>query len=417
MAALYAIVLLIAMRERITGKPIWRTSFQWVSTLQSVHAGEISILALLETLISMFMALLVAVDSNRWLHIVAGACSAPVFLLRTERSNSLALRWWDRMLFGLFGVIAAPRDWLDQEDQSDTPARRIPLLLLVLSYYRLLLAMIGASAVLAKSAATMVCLVRHPLEALIAFPENWRRAMFCIDIVCDPEPIPGLESQSERFPRRYRRAQQMRYSVFREQAKRDPRSGNLMMVLLTLHAPAIMYRLLLKSTAVVWLPFLWIAWRTSSTLPLRTRLKLIVRDSFGRVVLWYSVGVMLLFFLKISVYNRVASVVESWQRFPLSAALDFYVDQYRLPWWQLASGVNAVFAILLFVLASRQLLLIEERVREEAGMRWVDGIIRAMTFVRSTLATYVIGCTFYITIREATRWKLPPLGEKLFPWP
>ncbi len=67
------------------------------STLESVEAGEVSVLAVLETVLAVSVALYVAFRFDYTMHIAFGAIVAPFLMLRTTRSTLLGVRSLDRI--------------------------------------------------------------------------------------------------------------------------------------------------------------------------------------------------------------------------------------------------------------------------------------------------------------------------------
>lgn len=66
----------------------------WWSAAQTVHRGDISVLAIVETIAATSLSLWVAIRYQTISHLVVGACVAPLLLLRTEQSVRLGLKWF-----------------------------------------------------------------------------------------------------------------------------------------------------------------------------------------------------------------------------------------------------------------------------------------------------------------------------------
>ena len=69
---------------------------RWVSSKESVTKGEVSVLAIVETLCAIALVFYLSSHFNtlRWLAIAM--CVSPLLLLRTKLSTRLGLRWFNR---------------------------------------------------------------------------------------------------------------------------------------------------------------------------------------------------------------------------------------------------------------------------------------------------------------------------------
>jgi len=71
---------------------------RWVSSKESVAKGEVSVLAIVETLCAIALVFYLSSHFNtlRWLAIAM--CVSPLLLLRTEVSTRLAIDWFDQII-------------------------------------------------------------------------------------------------------------------------------------------------------------------------------------------------------------------------------------------------------------------------------------------------------------------------------
>ena len=67
------------------------------STAESVDKGEISILAIVETIAATSLAIYLSVKFGSFKWIAWSACIAPFLLLRTEQSTVLGIKLWDEI--------------------------------------------------------------------------------------------------------------------------------------------------------------------------------------------------------------------------------------------------------------------------------------------------------------------------------
>ena len=68
------------------------------STAKSAHAGEITKLAIVETLLSVALYISICIVQGSWRYLAAAVAVAPFMLFRTERSADWALAYWRRWI-------------------------------------------------------------------------------------------------------------------------------------------------------------------------------------------------------------------------------------------------------------------------------------------------------------------------------
>ena len=225
----------------------------------SLHRG-MTYLAIVETILATSAAMLVAVIYHTLLHIAFGAGIALLLLLRTPRSTALT----HKLL--TFFSSAYPDCRCHATSYPQPPAkpkrrllRAIWLIILLLPLFCLL----GIFVLIAKVLATVLSFLRHPVESICAIPANWFRVVFTMDCMHPPEVIPeieGVAADSILSP--------LKWTYFAQETRtflrRNVYGKWLVLAILTptvvlfVYAPALLYRLALKSTAVIFLPFVWI---------------------------------------------------------------------------------------------------------------------------------------------------------------
>ena len=182
--------------------------------------------------------------------------------------------------------------------------------------------------------------------------------------------------------------------------------------ILSLLALAFLYLWSIKSTALVWLPLLWIIPMATTDEPLATRLKLVNRSSWGRLVGGLSIITLVLFALRLLLFDAVPGFVpESALHDLLAAAL----WPEGLPMWTVASASNSVIALALFFGSSHALIRIEDG-GDATTMKGTDLAVRTASVCRAGLSIYSALCVLYIVATLVPELDLPPLGTKLFPW-
>lgn len=88
------------------------------STRESVEAGEISVLAIVETLAAMLLSIFIAVQFGTLKWIAVSCCVAPLLLLRTEKSVSLCLKMFESFETWLMGFMKRSPERIKTGDRS-----------------------------------------------------------------------------------------------------------------------------------------------------------------------------------------------------------------------------------------------------------------------------------------------------------
>ena len=129
---------------------------------------------------------------------------------------------------------------------------------------------------------------------------------------------------------------------------------------------------------------------------------------------WYSFAVLLLFLLKIYLYNFAAHVASALESYPVWGVIKNYAVLDALPPWQIAAAINSSFTVGCFFIADY--LLHEMEAGRQISTRAVQTSFRWSFMIRNVLGIYIGLCTAYITAQTASKWRLPPLAERIFPW-
>lgn len=152
---------------------------RWISDRQSAENREVSVLALIETVLAGIAAYFIYHWQQTTWHFAVAACLAPFLLLRTDRINSLSFRMTEKL-----HQLAFPFTGSDSPPISETFFNRsISILMIPLPVTILVI----------KFAATISNLFAHPLETIGEIPRNWDRVVLCTDTGAIPELIPTIE--------------------------------------------------------------------------------------------------------------------------------------------------------------------------------------------------------------------------------
>ena len=361
------------------------------STKESVARGEVSILAIVETLLAIALVFYLSAHFNtlRWLAVAM--CVSPLLLLRTEESVRLGIDIFDRM-----------RYWPTRESMGFKDVLGWFDLLVVTMIVAQAMGFVVVMAPAVRFIATVVSFARHPLVALREIPKNWFRITFGVDTKVPPEVIPEHSTAQigalwEGFPDNF------------------PNRLVLMIPFIPIFLPAILYRFSLKATSIIYAPLVFVAHSTfSEGADLRTKLELIKRGDLSRIRVWYGVIAILAFAAKLVLMMNLPGFTDWWNEHPASRFLALYVAPAEIPKWQLAELANSALAIGAMLFARRALLGYDlQHPWPEVAVKRLLGLVSGLRWV---LALYAILCTGYITMRAAQHWHWPALGEQWLPW-
>lgn len=385
------------------------------STRESIDRGELSVLAIIETLLAivLLIALTVWFDTLKWM---AVACAlAPVMLLRTKESVNNGLQWWEHLrsapkfphvvhVFSTIAIVAI----------SFMVARLIgsywwiPLILL-LSMSGLWSA-IGLVAIYysIRSSATILEAFRKPFQSFCSIPENWICIVLQTDSHTPPEFLPShyvapADLVRMTFASVRPRFQKMIKSLH---ARHPGWLATLVRWLwntsrVGLYPFTTVYRASVKAACVIYLPLLWLA-RKAQYLPrtsVRAMLQDYLIDDIQRVRRWLATISVTTLMAKVFIWWNLAEA-RSWvyEHVPvwgLKVLHDWslYLDPQHVPWWQITPALNGLLALSLMIYA-RRVLNLKDHISPDAVVlrNWrIANVLSAM------LSIYTIICVVHIT--------------------
>lgn len=376
------------------------------STTESVKRGEVSVLAIAETLAAVTLVFYLSAHFNTLKWLAFAMCLAPLLLLRTEESTRLSIKWYDgiydspsEVVFGL--------DKLDRWQQAHKIDVRLWQVFYRLAHVLHVIAIVPLGLVappIIRSAATFIGLMKTPSGAVQAIPKNWARVTLATDSAIAPELIPDHPSDLFRL--------WMEPPSEESWVKNAPAAA---VMFLLLFLPSLLYRWSLKATSIIYAPLVFVLHSTfRHVADLRTKLELIKRSDLTRISTVYALIFITAFLLKLVCMMNLPGFADWWNAHPMSQFAALYVAPAEIPMWQLASLTNCVLALAVMG-GVRQALL-----RIELGTPWPEGVLRhALGFttgVRWLLSLYTILCTGYVTMNAARGWHWPTLGTKWLPW-
>lgn len=372
---------------------------RWVSTPESVRAGEVSVLAIIETLLAMAGSVWLGVYFDSWWHVFIWAAIAPFLLLRTDESCNRGLR---------------ALKWID-----DQIGYRTIFIIGVTT---------GLMFVGIKIGCTVIGVLTDFVGCIRAIIPNWKRAVFVLDFKESPEILPLPNTQALIGDPEDVKVWFICGDVLgglRRDLKSHWRDLSWLLevfAMVTITMIAVAYRLSLKSTALIWFPLIWAlspAKKAERTWPQQLRIE---RDwGVPQLVLVVSLLSLALLAFKYSAWAaryELAMSVEAWPRIlgatPLAEALVAFIRPGQIPIWQVATAVNSLLGIGAYVLISYWLA----RYKNDDPPRdsTISTTLASGSFVRRLLSSYVILCNLYMAGRLAMKLPVPSIDTRLFPW-
>lgn len=384
----------------------------WISTPSSVEARRPTVLAVVETILALGVAILFVglVTPKFWL---AWCSLVPFMLLRTDRATRLGQSRY-RKLHDMYEA-----KWGHIRHDSS----RAPRLILVGGCAAL---RFGCVMLWLRIAILMRDIYRNPVGCIRSVPANWLRVVLCVDLAYSPEIITGQNLVArEKDAARFFYLAQSAIEVFRTGGISTKflviTLGSVLFVIAYL--PSLLFRVAVKSTCIVWLGLLWgsmfthISNRRIGPLKSETQCanycRLLVADPLLKASVLFSMAVIVLVFAKVA----QASVPLPDQIFgsrPIATWIREIVAPDSVPPWQWASCVVSAATVCAVYLATREVNrnLLGATTDSRAAVR---KIVYCQAVIW-TLRAYVISCTLYITWQVLSVLKLPPLGDKIAPW-
>lgn len=397
-----------------------------VSNLTASHRGELSALAIAETVAMSGASLWVAVRYETLLHIAVAAILASLLLFRTRQSDRLCQRWSSQLETWRFRAFSPRGPW-------------------TWSYaWRNWCFPFGLVAI--RAAGIVASFTRRPLVHFIAIRKNWRRLALCTDFATPVEAIPGAG-----FPNRtflpYGSAWPLTsgemWAELRSRFRPHPAGnkpglnrgsvrfwlGESLMVLSVgvaggiLLAPALLQRLSFKSVAVLFLPLLFVVNSDviRPDLKVADRLKEFAQDNASRLKAAWSILMVVVVGGSLALQNFAATLYTLGEEH-LSVVgrtlCEYYVPPGGLVTvkvWQLASLVNAVIFLYMFLIYVPRMI---RRSRFEPPGRFVPAvktILWRVDVVTICLSLYALVCGLAIVLAFVITHHFPKKQFQFFP--
>lgn len=352
------------------------------STPQSALDGEITILAIIETIVSIAIYVGIGLYFGTFKYLAWAIVVAPLMLFRTEDSAEWGLKVYEESLDFLEKLFKH----LDRQDShGDEP-----------NFFNRFAAAVAVPliGITIRIAATLYWTTRRPFSALSNMSQNWMRQSCCTDFFHPPEILPNEAAKGNRgvIPKF-----DDVLDTFRDE---DTVTKVVILPLVVIgYLPSLIYRVSFKATAIAYAPFVWVSHATLQN-PLTTKLRL---ERFTKGELEKVRRVISLFILTILI-AKIALVWGGWleqsfieSKFPSKKLAELVVVFGNWPWWQFTLLADALLTFFLFYFADAALGRIDSphAWKEERTL----GTVSALSFLRATLALATIGHFFYIALR------------------
>jgi hypothetical protein len=377
-----------------------------------VRRGSPSVLAVVETIAASGISLWLAWKHNSTEHIIIASALAPFLLLRTRLSTRYTLHVLELIAERVYERVSAP-------------IGRNMILFFALP--------------VVKVFCSIKTFLRHPLRSISHIATNFYENVFVIDLHIPPHVVSGID-----LPEPYARwdvyslVRSIIYAIisatksFIKDIRRDNKISVrifkfiftilcfaltiplIIIMSMAVVIPALAFRFSIKSTAFLWLPLLWIMYRSRPGMQTIDRIKLISEVPETKIMLIWSLFVIMGAFFKIPLLLRIWIFMQLDRLGPLGSLVTGLVEPIDVPLWQAGSVINAFLAWVYFFFRAKRHLLAKDST-EAWPEAWLKREYVSFQAVRTTLSLYAIACIFYIGASTAWRIEWPPIRFILFP--
>lgn len=404
------------------------------STNESARRGEVSVLAIVETLLAMGTSVWIAVRFDTWIHVAVGGIVAPLLLLRTDVSCIQPLRWASKYRGTVGQFVENLPGGVAEHPSLAFVAGAALTGCLMLSFVPL--------ALVWRVTSTVLSLTKDLVPTLRAIPVNWWRTAIAVDSHTSPEwlPLPSTDGTDGVLGVALDRGNFEVYTLVRRLLSfgewvHTPRGVRVLVSIVFLPFVASMfvlgvaYRWSVKSTGLVWFALLWNvgeakppsrSWETHLAIESELR-----RPRFVGVVSGFCLALLALKYLLWAGRIELAASADAWHSsaavwFPgssfsgLAEAGFAFIRPGQIPLWQIATFCNSILGLW----AWRKIRYWMACYKHDDGPddAVVERTLGRMYFLRRIFSAYVIVCNGYIAIQLARKLPFPEFGSSLFPW-
>jgi hypothetical protein len=320
-----------------------------------------------------------------WLHLAISITLAPLLLLRSKESISIGL-----------------------ETASNIKSTKLSLEYRSEKYFSGICLALWALVVLfsIRIYAIYKAFCKIGLNIVFNIPTNWRSIALCTDLCFPPEAIAGIENRSFEVEDgdglREITVASLVHKLKNDHSKRSFLKKNFRvlvygLVFLCLFIPSIILRWSLKSSSIVYLPFIYFSKDVYSpqTKPL-DRVKAIVESKLS--LIWSIFGVWIgLTILPIFVASFYKTTIDVYcNNIVFYEFLNFFTFTPKIERWNIARLVCATLTIILFCIALFRLSQLTDETKissKNSKSSFLDSIINIITMIRATNVVYLVFCT------------------------
>lgn len=386
----------------------------WRSSPLSTEAETVSILACLETLLSVVTVLLIGFMCDYWMHVAIAVTLAPMLLLRTDESVRLGIKC----------IKSFDKDRYSYESRGARYISGIGL-----AVWALLML------VLIRIYATFKTVLRLRWKAISHIPNNWRFYALCLDSWSPPEAMAGLEGYVRNNPADKQLSQMTVKSLASRLIERNKNKPWRIVIFRTLiyswvftclFASSFLLRLSLKASSIVYAPFIYFSRGisfSSSDLKVRASAILKNKDSLRWAIWVVWIGFTILPIVLASTCSTLRELYSGNK--VLSLISNHFTFLPHMERWNVARLLCATITIVMFQISKHSLEAIEinnEFINTRVG-RFCDGLLRSMNMLRCIGVMYVYLCGMILfwslaaqlDLLASIRIVLPDIGSDWFP--
>jgi hypothetical protein len=387
----------------------------WVSSPASVSFSVFSVLAILETLIACSLTLYIGIHFSCWIYLAGWIALTPFLLLRNDAATRLAVK-----------KLKAKYP-LDKYNYNEITNSHLVGFFIVLKAF-LIIIFIRISTILQT-------VILYKFKVLSNIPSNWAIYSLQMDLFHPLEIIPGFEQlkikdPDDNFLNRasiyslYSRLKRKNFGI--SNYKKFIRYSIYSIVFFLAYLPSFMYRWSLKSTALVYMSFIYLSKDISfsnDTLNERS-----IRINSNKFSLFYAVVIVII------IYTIMPVIIATFTNFLVDCSKDsifayhlvnYFTIKPCIERWNIARLICAFITVIMFLLASISIKLISMNIDVENMFlgKLIDFSLRTINIFRSIGALYVIFCgiiLFWSNMGSlewllSIKWIFPEIGNSWFP--
>jgi len=256
----------------------------WTSSVESANKLQFSILALVETFLAVGLSFFVWIYYGFYWHIITGLVVAPLFLLRTEKSERYAITFFHKninlkskiyffffiLFIGLYLYLHSMVIVNGYHDADISTGKYIGMILVfipmgVMIFFPLWFAIASLSIMLIAIFSKIYSTAKNlSIKSITKIPNNWFKLILSTDMKHPIELLPSIEKTKSLYKLNNIEDSLIYYRTsffkFNNVEKIDidikDLAGNSTFLFLII--PTLIFRYSLKSTAWIYLPLIWL---------------------------------------------------------------------------------------------------------------------------------------------------------------